>query len=108
GKALRYQGGAVERLERDVAGFTASVTDGLAEPERRGHRFRADHDSALEVHTGQCLAHGVGCGPADSLPIEVSHPAPGREGGGLGGAQQLEAKIRLDRSRRGDTARGWR
>src|SRR2546429_8853978 len=60
------------------------------------------------MHTGQRLAHGVGRGPADSLSIEVAHPAPGREGGGLGGAQQLEAEVWLDRSRRGHTARGGR
>ena len=104
GMPLAHQGGAVDRVDREVALGAVAVADLFAVVEHRGVVLLAlaDHHDAAHRHRVDQLAHGVdGCAVA-ALLVAPADPPAGGHGAGLGDPDQFEGEVSI----RGFTAAG--
>ena len=95
--AERGQAGAVDRVDRDVDGGARAGSDLLAVVEhgRLVLLALADHHDARHLDGGDELAHRVDRGAVAPVLVAPSDPAAGRQGGGLGHADQFHGEISI-------------
>ena len=100
GLAPRDQPGSVDRVDGDVDDRRVARAEPLAVIEHRRLVFLplADHDDAIHVHHVEQEPHGVDGRLIGGVLVAPAHPARGRQGGGLGGADQIERQVRIERS----------
>ncbi len=95
GSALRHEGRAVDRVDRDVAQRTVAVADLLAVVQHGRFVLLAltDHDDTLHRHGADHVPHRVDRGAVATFLVAASDPPAGRHRRGLGDADQFESEV---------------
>ncbi len=99
GLAARDQAGAVDRVDGDIDHRRVARAQALAVIKHRRLVLLslADHDDAIHVHDVEQKPHGVDGRLVGGVLVTPSHPPRGRQGGGLGGADQVEGQVGIGR-----------
>ena len=92
---VRGERRALERVDGDVDLRRRAVADLLAVVEHRRLVLLAlaDHDDAVHLHRLEHVAHAVDGGLVGGLLVAQADQRRGREGGGLGDADELEREV---------------
>jgi hypothetical protein len=106
--ALAGQGGAFERIQRDVDARAAAQPDLLADVEHRRlvALALADDDAALDVERVQRRAHGVHRGLVGLLLVAAADHVEAGDGRGLADAHGGQRQVTVEHVRRGGGRRG--
>ncbi len=95
--ALGHQGGAVDRVDGEVAVRAVSVADLLTVVEHRGVVLLAlaDHHHPAHRHRVDQLAHRVDRGAVAALLVAAAHPASGGHRARLGDPDQFQGEVAI-------------
>ena len=105
--SLGREGGAIDRIDGDVAFRGRAIADALAVVEHRGFVFFAfaDNDGAIHRNGAESKSHGIDGSAVCAFLVATAHPAARSEGGGFGHANEIEGNVAVKRDVGHDTRR---